>query len=94
MTAHSKTKTSYYRRLLVASLIDSGVNTVPKITEATGMPRRTTQDTIKALSEIDIVCKFVGATKDGNYQITSWGAINEKWIKDNLKHVKIVLECS
>ncbi|NQY38379.1 MAG: helix-turn-helix domain-containing protein, partial [Alteromonadaceae bacterium] len=32
---HSKTKTSYYRRLYVAHLIDSGINTVPLLLETT-----------------------------------------------------------
>ena len=73
---HSKTKTSFYRRLYVAYLISTGCNTVPAIIERTGMPRRTAQDTIKALHELDIVCEFIGATKDGNYQISDWGSIN------------------
>ncbi len=57
-----------------------------------GMPRRTAQDTIKALAEMDIVCKFEGATKDGCYVITDWSAIKKEWIKSNLQHVLYVLE--
>jgi hypothetical protein len=87
----TKTKTSFYRRLYIAYLIDTGVGTVPQIMFETGMPRRTVQDTIKSLSELDIICEFVGATKDGNYVISDWGAINTKWIKTNLQHVKDVL---
>jgi hypothetical protein len=87
----TKTKISYYRRLYIAYLIDTGVSTVPQIMSVTGMPRRTVQDTIKSLAELDIVCKFVGATKDGSYVISDWGAINNKWIKNNLQHVKSVL---
>ena len=46
----SKTKTSFYRRLYVAWLIDSGTAcSVPALMEATGMPRRTAQDTLAAL---------------------------------------------
>ncbi len=45
----SKTKSSFYRRLYVAWLIDSGTaSSVPALTEVTGMPRRTAQDTIVA----------------------------------------------
>jgi len=58
MMTHSKTKTSFYRRLYVAHLIDSGINTVPRIVEETGMPRRTAQDTLSALDELDIDCSF------------------------------------
>ncbi|WP_189766803.1 helix-turn-helix domain-containing protein [Thalassotalea marina] len=48
---HSKTKTSLYRRGYVTWLISTGVNTVPAIKEATGMPRRTAQDTLAAIPE-------------------------------------------
>ena len=88
---HSKTKTSFYRRLYVAYLIECGINTVPAIMAATGMPRRTAQDTISALDEIDITCRFAGANKDGNYEIGGWGAINKSWIQKNIQHIKAVL---
>lgn len=87
----TKTKTSFYRRLYVANLIDNGVNTVPQITACTGMPRRTVQDTIKSLAELDIICVFIGATKDGHYEITHWGPIDKHWIQSNLQHIKNVL---
>ena len=89
---HSKTKKSFYRRLLVAYLIDTGINTVPLLIGATSMPKRTIQDTITALSELDIECVFSGATKNGHYSINGWGAINKKYIKDNLNTVNYVLE--
>ena len=55
----SKTKSSFYRRLYVAYLIDSGLaSSVPALTEVTGMPRRTAQDTIAALADLDVVCEF------------------------------------
>lgn len=87
----SKTKTSFYRRLYVAYLIHSGINTVPAIVRVTGMPRRTAQDTIIALGEIDILCHFQGANKDGNYRIDDWGAIRYPWVKTNLKHIAATL---
>ena len=52
---HSKTKTSLYRRAYVTWLISTGINTVPAIMEATGMPRRTAQDTLAAIPELSIV---------------------------------------
>lgn len=73
----SKTKSSFYRRLYVAYLIDSGIASVPEIMAATGMPRRTAQDTIAALEELDIVCEFEqreGARNhQGGYVIRDWG---------------------
>ncbi|RJG10308.1 hypothetical protein D3879_19995 [Pseudomonas cavernicola] len=92
----SKTKTSFYRRLYVAYLIDTDVASVPALMDATGMPRRTAQDTISALADLDIDCVFEqqdGARNHtGRYVIRDWGAIDKCWIKANLKQIKAVLE--
>ncbi|MDO7896389.1 winged helix-turn-helix domain-containing protein [Pseudomonas citrulli] len=93
----SKTKTSFYRRLYVAYLIDSGVaSSIPALTEVTGMPRRTAQDTVAALADLDIVCEFEqqqGARNHaGGYRIRDWGAIDRRWIEENLQRIKAVLE--
>ena len=92
----SKTKSSFYRRLYVAYLIDSqSASSVPALTEATGMPRRTAQDTIAALADLDIVCEFEqeeGARNHaGHYRIREWGAIDRGWIEANLSQIKRVL---
>ncbi|WLH12368.1 winged helix-turn-helix domain-containing protein [Pseudomonas hefeiensis] len=93
----SKTKSSFYRRLYVAYLIDSGVaSNIPTLTEVTGMPRRTAQDTVAALADLDIVCEFEqqeGARNHaGHYRIRDWGAIDRRWIEGNLQRIKAVLE--
>ena len=93
----SKTKSSFYRRLYVAYLIDSGVaSNVPALTEATGMPRRTAQDTVAALADLDIVCEFEqqegGRNHAGRYRIRDWGAIDRRWIEGNLERIKAVLQ--
>ncbi|MGF1703984.1 winged helix-turn-helix domain-containing protein [Photobacterium makurazakiensis] len=92
----SKTKTSFYRRLYVAYLIDTGISTVPGILEYTGMPRRTAQDTIKSLAELDVVCQFVQTegerNRSGNYEISDWGAINKQWVTENITDIKSVLD--
>lgn len=92
----SKTKSSFYRRLYVAWLIDSGAaTTVPALVEATGMPRRTAQDTLAALADLDIDCRFVQEEGErhnaGHYCIHSWGAIDRQWIEHNLSQLKAVL---
>ncbi|WNW13048.1 winged helix-turn-helix domain-containing protein [Pseudomonas sp. DTU_2021_1001937_2_SI_NGA_ILE_001] len=92
----SKTKSSFYRRLYVAWLIDSGqASSVPALTELTGMPRRTAQDTIAALADLDIVCEFEqrdGARNHaGDYRIRDWGAIDPRWIERNLPTIRQVL---
>jgi len=97
VTDVSKTKSSFYRRLYVAYLIDSGLaSSVPALIEATGMPRRTAQDTIVALADLDIVCEFKqeeGARNHaGCYLIRDWGAIDPGWIERHLREIKAVLE--
>ena len=92
----SKTRTSFYRRLYVAWLIDSGAATsVPALMAATGMPRRTAQDTLAALAELDIDCAFQQESGErnnaGHYEIRDWGAINPQWIAANLPQIKAVL---
>ncbi|CCN50664.1 conserved hypothetical protein [Vibrio nigripulchritudo MADA3029] len=88
----TKTKTSFYRRIYIAYLIDSGINTIPKLQECIDIPRRTAQDTIGALQEIDIVCLFAGAQKNGHYQIESWGPFSKKWVTENIEVIKKTLD--
>jgi len=85
---HSKTKTSFYRRIYVAWLIQQGINSVPKIIEATGMPRRTAQDTLAAIHELAIEME----NNNGTYRITNWGAVNQQWADSNIQQLKTVLE--
>lgn len=92
----SKTKSSFYRRLYVAWLIDSQTaSSVPALVEATGMPRRTAQDTIAALADLDIICEFEqedGARNHaGHYRIRDWGAIDKQWIAGHLGQIRTVL---
>ena len=92
----SKTRTSFYRRLYVAWLIDSGqAVSVPALMDATGMPRRTAQDTLTALAELDIDCQFeqnAGERNNaGHYRIRDWGPIDPRWIAANLQQIKTTL---
>lgn len=83
----SKTKASFYRRLYVAYLVDTGINTVPAIMAKTQMPRRTAQDTLSAIPEMTIQL----SNKGGSFSVRSWGVINKDWVVKNVKHVKDVL---
>lgn len=92
----NKTKSSFYRRLYVAYLIHSSLaTTVPELTELTGMPRRTAQDTIAALADLDILCVFEqqeGARHHaGHYRIRDWGAIDPAWVQQHLARLGQVL---
>ena len=92
----SKTRTSFYRRLYLAWLIDSGTaSSVPELMAATGMPRRTAQDTLAALAELDIVCEFQQDAGErhnaGHYAIRDWGAIDRQWVGAHLAQIRAVL---
>ena len=92
----SKTRTSFYRRLYVAWLVDSGAAaSVPALMAATGMPRRTAQDTLAALAELDIDCAFVQHDGErnnaGHYLIRDWGPIDRCWVEAHLAQIKTLL---
>jgi hypothetical protein len=92
----SKTRSSFYRRLYVAWLIDSGTAcNVPALMSATGMPRRTAQDTLTALADLDIDCFFNQQSGErnnaGHYLIRSWGPIDPHWVTANLQQIKTTL---
>ncbi|MGF1689753.1 winged helix-turn-helix domain-containing protein [Photobacterium kagoshimensis] len=88
----SKTKSSFYRRLYIAHLIETGISSVPAIIEFSGMPRRTAQDTIKSLAELDIVCEFEQTQGErnhsGHYVIKDWGAVNKTWVKEHIAEIR------
>ena len=88
--ALSKTKSSFYRRLYVAHLV------VPAVISATGMPRRTAQDTLAALGELDIVCEFEnskGARHNiGAYVIRDWGPFDPDWIAAHAERLRQTLD--
>lgn len=89
--APSKTQRSFYRRLYTAYLIDEGVASVPELMATTGMPRRTAQDTIASLGELDIRCVFRKAEGErhniGRYAIEDWGPIDVRWLATNAKRL-------
>ncbi|WP_129142016.1 winged helix-turn-helix domain-containing protein [Modicisalibacter coralii] len=87
----SKTRSSFLRRLYVAHLIDTGTASVPAIVTATGMPRRTAQDTIQALAELDIHCVFEQSRGErhhiGRYVIRDWGPIDRAWVERHAESI-------
>lgn len=90
----TNSKITFYRRLLIATLIDSGIGTVPRLVEITGMGRRTVQEVLNTLSDIGISCLRTGSTKSGYYFISDWGFLGKNKIKKELQHINDVLECS
>ena len=59
------------------------------------MYKRQAQDTLAALSELDIDCQFEQNPGErnnaGHYRIHDWGPIDKRWIAANLRQIKTTL---
>ena len=56
---------------------------------------RAAQDTLAALAELDIDCRFhqdAGERHNaGHYEIRDWGPIDRSWVEANLAQIKALL---
>ena len=90
----SKQKKAYCRKLWLAQLINSARHDLHSLEAETGMPRRTLQDSIKAMADIGIICSFVQdgpKHRHGYYRIVDWGDHNLDWISANLDSLEAML---
>lgn len=85
----NKTHKTHLRRIFIAYLLDRGIDTVPKIVKVTSMPRRTVQEVLKSLSDIEIM---INHEAGGTYSITSWGAISKDWAHSNVEYMSASLD--
>jgi hypothetical protein len=58
---------------------------------ATGISRRTAQDTLSALGELDIDCAFEQDAGGSALAIRQLGGVNRQWIASNLAQIKATL---
>lgn len=87
----SKPRRAYCRKLLLAHMIASQRHDLLSLEEGTGMPRRTLQDSIKAMIDIGIRCEFVQdgpKHRHGYYRIVDWGDHDVQWIAAHLKDLQ------
>lgn len=84
---------AFCRKLLIAYLIESGINTVPMIIKRTGFKHRTVQDTIANMSSFGIEIERSGSFKDGIYIVRDWGVINKKIVKSHIDIIFKELDC-
>lgn len=92
----SKAARAFSRKLYLAWLITQDAHNLASLQAATGMPRRTLQDCIKALPDIGIDCHFEQAegarNNQGRYTIANWGPINPDWVSANATQLGQLLE--
>ena len=79
----SKQRRAYCRKLLLAHLVAGARHDLRSLEAATGMPRRTIQDTLADLDDIGIRAEFVQdgpRNNHGYYRILGWGDHDPAWI--------------
>jgi hypothetical protein len=83
----TKQRRAYCRKLLLAHLVSRERHDLRSLEMATGMPRRTLQDTLADLSDIGIDCEFVQdgpRNNHGYYRVRDWGDHDPAWIAEHL----------
>ncbi len=91
----SKQKKAFIRKLYLAHAIDSEQHNLLSLNKLTGMPRRTLQDSIAALSDIGIECQFIQSgerNNAGHYKIDTWGPINPAWVDTHMDEITELLK--
>ena len=70
----SKQSAAFYRKVLLAYLIDNQSSVNLKVLEQkTGWSKRTIQDSLREIKTISVSVSFHGSAKSGHYQVDSWG---------------------
>ena len=86
---------TFSRRLLLMLAIEQLARpSVPELMRHLGWPRRTLQDTIKALAGLGVEVRFIEdgvRHNDGYYQIHDWGCINRIWIEQHQSQLQASL---
>lgn len=95
-TQATKAQRAFWRKLYLAHLIASDRHNLASLTQVSGMPRRTVQDTLADLADIGICCQFEqqdgGRNNQGCYRIVSWGPINPDWVEEHLPTLVMALQ--
>ncbi len=93
--SHSKQKLAFYRKLYLCHLIHTGEHNVPSLSKITGMPRRTIQDCLKVMHDVDVHIGFEQSSgkrfNSGSYRIQDWGCIQPHWIAANFVSIAKIL---
>ncbi|AIW17490.1 helix-turn-helix domain-containing protein [Vibrio tubiashii] len=84
-----KTSAAFYRKLVLAYLVDSKPNMNLKALELeTGWPHITIQKSVNELDSISIKTSYHGTAKQGYYSVDSWGVFDKKVVYDNIKPIR------
>ncbi|MCT8873751.1 winged helix-turn-helix domain-containing protein [Shewanella xiamenensis] len=88
-------ESAYYRRLLLAYIIDEhGPISTTSIVKITGWPKNTVISNISAIGDLGIGVEFVGTRRTGGYTLTSWGPIKKQWIRQRYTEITQALSGS
>ena len=82
----NKQSAAFYRKLILAFLIDSNPNVnLVALEKLTGWPKRTIQDSLREIKTISIVVSYQGSSKNGFYQVDSWGLIDKSEVYERIE---------
>lgn len=88
----SKAARAFQRKLYLAWLISQDRHSLTSLQQATGMPRRTIQDTLKTLPDLGISCSFEQHSGErnnqGHYRLLDWGPIRPEWIARHAEELR------
>lgn len=85
-------ESAYYRRLLLAYVIDQkGPIATNELLEVLGWPKNTVKSNIAGLRDLGIEVEFVGSRKTGGYQLNCWGPIKKSWVKQRYHEILCAL---
>ncbi|NUJ39415.1 helix-turn-helix domain-containing protein [Pseudoalteromonas sp. 0303] len=86
-------ESAYYRRLILAYIIDEqGPISTVEIVGLLNWPKNTVKTNINGIRDMGIEVEYVGSRKTGGYQLHSWGPIKKSWVKQRYNEIIESLE--
>lgn len=86
-------ESAYYRRLILAYIIDEqGPISTVELVELLNWPKSTVKTNINCIRDMGIEVEYVGSRKTGGYVLNSWGPIKKSWVKQRYNEIIEALE--
>ena len=81
MESSNKYKIAFYRRLVLAYLIeDMQPINITNLAKTLGWSRRTVEVNVLNLDSVGITVTRIGSKRTGGYQLDDWGPIKKTWV--------------
>ena len=81
-------ESAYYRRLIIAYIIDEqGPVSAVELVELLNWPKSTIKSNISGLQDMGICIEYKGSRKTGGYELSSWGPVKKSWIRQRYSEI-------